>query len=324
MSGAFIATMVRVFAHHDLVLLDSSRATIRRTAAEFYSEVVRRAADVLNAMANGGDRVQQAGYPVQLTPPASGTQLFYEDDSARRHLLATPNGFTNGADDWSPEDLTALLKQQPLAFTPAAALRPVLESWLLPVVASVLGPGEVSYWAQLQPLFQGLDVEMPAVAARDSWILLEARVQRLLLKLGVDATLVQLDAEEVRRQVLEAVRPEGVASALKNIEGDIEARFTELEAIGETELPGLIGAIGKARHGMESTLNALRRVVDRRVSEKESTSMEQVRRIVANLAPGGQSQERALGSASFLARYGPELVDHLIDYTHIAGPQGQD
>ncbi|TFG64591.1 MAG: bacillithiol biosynthesis cysteine-adding enzyme BshC [Gemmatimonadales bacterium] len=324
-SAAFVSTMVQVFANHDLVLVDSSHAAIRQTAAKLYGEIVQRPADVANAMASGGERVRQAGYPIQLNPPEAGLQIFFDEGSARRHVLATPNGFTiGGSDDWSREEFAALINDQPSSFTPAAALRPVLESWLLPVAATVLGPGELSYWAQLEPLFVTLNVWMPAVRDRGSWFLIESRVERLLLKMGVDATLIETNVEELRRRVLEAGRPEGVARALSQLDGDIAARFLELESTGDNELPGLKSAVGKARHGVERVLDDLRRVVDQRVSERESASMEQVRRLVANLAPGGNSQERTLGAASFLAKYGPELVDQLIENSDVAGPQGQD
>lgn len=325
MSGAFMMAMARVFADHDLVLLDSSRPAIRQAAAGLYGEIIRRPADMADAMARGMELVQQAGFPIQLNPPESGMQLFYDDGSARHHVLANPSGFTSGVgNEWSPERLVALLHEQPAAFTPAAALRPVLESWLLPIAVSVLGPGELSYWAQLGPLFQTLNVEMPAVAARDSWLLIESRVDRLLHKLGVDETVVERDSGALRRQILESGRPAGISRALTQLDQEIKTGFANLESAADAELPGLKSAVGKARHGMERVLDDLRRVVDRRVAERESSSVQQLQRLVANLAPAGHAQERMLGAVAFLARHGPDLVDRLVDHADVAGARDQD
>lgn len=325
MSGAFVATMARLFADHDLVLLDSSDPAIRTAAAGLYGEILSRPTDVTDAMTEGREQVRNAGYPIQLTPPESGMQIFFDDGADRQHILATPSGFAGGErNNWSPESLAALLDGQPAAFTPAAALRPVLESWLLPVAATVLGPGELAYWAQLGPLFGKLNVEMPAVAARDSWILVESRIDRLLRKLEVDEAVVEQDGTELRRQVLARGRPEGVSKSLTQLDREIQARFAEFESVGDAELPGLKSAVGKARHGMEKVLDDLHRVVDRRVAEHESTSMDQLDRIVANLTPAGSSQEHTLGAAAFLAKYGPELVDRLVETTHVAASLGQD
>jgi len=252
-------------------------------------------------------------------------QLFHDSGSGRHHVQATPQGFSSGpTEEWSSDELAALLADKPESFTPAAALRPVLESWLLPVAATVLGPGELAYWAQLKPLFEALEVEMPTVVARDSWILIEGRVDRLLGKLGVDANVVERDHGELRSQVIESGRPERVVHALTALESELTTRFEELELVGDSELPGLKSAVGKARHGMTRVLDDLRRVVDRRVTERESTAMDQLQRVMVNLAPGGNSQERALGVSTFLARYGPTLVDSLLETAHVAGPQAQD
>lgn len=325
MSGAFTSAMSRVFAGHELVLLDSSHPAVRQAAGGLYRDLIGRPSDVSSAMARGRDAVQRAGYKIQLNPPETGLQLFYDNGTARRHVLATSDGFTvPGAASWSPAGLTELLDDQPTAFTPAAALRPVLESWLLPVAACVLGPGELAYWAQLRPLFEALHVEMPAVAARDSWLLIENRVDRLLGKLGVDETAVERDSGELRRHVLDAGRPEEVTRALDRLDREVGARISELESSGNAELPGLESAVGKARHGMERVLGDLRRVVDRRVAERESTRLEQLRRVMANLTPDGGSQERTLGAAGFLARHGPRLIEHLTGHGHIAGSRTPD
>ncbi len=325
MSGAFAAAMSRVFADHELVLLDSSHPTVRQAAVGLYHEIVDRPAEVAAAMALGRDAVRRVGYGIQLNPPETGLQLFYDSGSARRHVLATSDGFTvPDVAGWSAAALADLLDDQPAAFTPAAALRPVLESWLLPVAACVLGPGELAYWAQLRPLFQMLNVDMPAVAARDSWLLIENRVDRLLRRLEVNEAVVERDGRELRRHVLDSGRPEGVSVALANLDKDFGARIAELETAADSELPGLKSAVGKARHGVERVLDDLRRVVDRRVAERESTGLEQLRRLMANLVPEGASQERTLGAAGFLARYGPQLVEHLTGHVHVAGPQSQD
>jgi len=327
MSEAFSAAMARLFGAVDLALLDSSRPEVRRVAAGFYADVVTRASDVVGAMAAGKAGVEQAGYAVPLRPPESGLQVFYDSGDAREHVLTSADGFRISAGkQWSDEELQDHLVRNPCAFTPAAALRPVLESWLLPVAASVLGPGELAYWAQLRPLFQAFDVEMPLAAGRDSWFLLEARVDRLLRKLDVDPLVVERGAAELRRRVLAAARPEGVKTSMADLRNEVRARLDELAATADRELPGLRSATGKTLHAVERALDELGRLVDRQVAERESTSLDQARRLTVHLAPGGVAQERGLGAIGYLASYGSRLIDELVgsDSRYVAGMQGQD
>jgi bacillithiol biosynthesis cysteine-adding enzyme BshC len=326
-SGAFISAMAGLFTAHELALVDSSDPELRAVASGLYRDVAARAPEVADAMANGRTMVEQTGYAVQLTPPESGLQLFFDTAAGRAHVLATGAEFgTAGGERWTAESLDSNLESQASSFTPAAALRPVLESWLLPVAASVLGPGELAYWAQLRPLFETLRVEMPLVAARDSWRLVEPRVARLLGKLGVDSELVERGEDELRRQVLEAGRPRRVAQALAELHTGITDRLQQLAGAADEELPGLRSATGKAVSAVEGALEDLGRAVDRQVAERQATALGQARRLTANLAPGGIVQERAVGAASYLGRYGSRLVDRLVatESRYIAGLQGQD
>ncbi|MFQ5528976.1 MAG: bacillithiol biosynthesis cysteine-adding enzyme BshC [Gemmatimonadota bacterium] len=327
MSEAFTAAMVQVFSSVDLALLDSSHPEVRRAANGLYREAARRPEDVIEAMALGRAGVQGAGHRVHLNPPEAGLQVFHDAGTHRKHVLVAADGFgVTGGEEWSGDSFLALLEREPGCFTPAAALRPVLESWLLPVAATVLGPGELAYWAHLQPLFTAFQVEMPTVAPRDSWLIIEARVDRLLDKLGVTPDIVDAGGDELRRRILDGRRPGGVADALADLGGQVGIHLEALAEVGDTELPGLRAAVGKTRHAVERALDDLRRLVDRRVAERESSSLKQARRLLANLAPEGASQERALGVAGYLGRYGSQLVERLAatDSRYIAGPRGQD
>ncbi len=326
-SGAFVSAMAELFASHELALLDSAHPEVRAVANGLYRDVATRAPEIMDAVAKGRTSVEETGYTARLTPPESGLQLFHDSAAGRAHVLATAEGFgTPGGERWTGDLLDSNLEEHPSSFTPAAALRPVLESWLLPVAATVLGPGELAYWAQLNPLFEALQVEMPLVAARDSWCLVEPRVARLLGKLGVDSELVEMGEDELRRQVLDTGRPKGVADALATLNTEITERVERLADVADEELPGLRSATGKTLSSVERALEDLGRVIDRRVAERQATSLEQAGRLTANLAPGGIVQERAVGAASYLGRYGSHLVDRLVatESRYIAGLQGQD
>ena len=326
-AGAFTSAMAELFASSELAFVDSSHPEVRTVASGLYRGLAARASEIVDAMARGRKTVEDAGYTAHLTPPGSGLQLFHDSGVGRAHVLVTGDTFgTPDGQRWSGEMLESHLAEHPLSFTPAAALRPVLESWMLPVAASVLGPGELAYWAQLRPLFATLQVEMPLVAARDSWRLVETRVDRLLGKLGVDSDLVEQGEDALRREVLDAGRPKRVTDALAALHAEIGDQLAHLAEAADEELPGLRSATGKALSAVERSLEDLGRVVDRKVAERQATALEQARRLTANLAPGGTFQERALGAVSYLGRYGPQLVDRLVatESRYVAGLQGQD
>lgn len=323
-AAAFIRGLAGALAGQEIAFLDSSAPAVRRAAADLYRRIFGAPGRVTGAMATGRARLEEAGYSPTLTPPAAGLQVFFDAGAGRRHVLATDDGFDVGDDTHvDVGELRALLDDSPGAFTPAAALRPALESALLPVAATVLGPGEVSYWAQLPPLFAALGVQFPAIHPRDSWLLVEAAVDHLLGKLDVTAAEVAQRGDGLTARWIDGARPPGVAAALERTEADLRASFDRLEEAAAVDLPGLRSAAAKASHGAEKAISELRKTIDAHVAERESIALGQLERLNAHLRPAGHAQERTVAAAQFLGRYGEGLVAALLAASRVAGVEGR-
>lgn len=52
--------------------------------------------------------------------------------------------------------------------SPGAALRPLMQSLMLPVAAAVLGPAERAYWRLTEPIWEKVGLEAPRIVARPS------------------------------------------------------------------------------------------------------------------------------------------------------------
>lgn len=323
--AAFGMALAAALEGFDLAILDSANPAVRAEAAGLYRRVIEAPEATTRAMRIGLRSVREAGYEPSLTPPPDGLQIFHDDGEARRHVLRTAEAeFVAG--DWTPgrDELIGRLERAPDQFTPAAALRPALESRLLPVAATVLGPGEIAYWAQLPPLFEALGIPMPAIMPRDAWVLVEPRVDRLLEKLDLDASTVEREGKGIDDRWIARTRPPGVRDGLAALEHDLAERFEALAAAVDHEMPGLKSAAGKAAHRVRQALEGLKRTVDARVRERESIALAQAARIRAHLIPGGRPQERTVAAAQFLSRHGRALVSDLFEAGRVAGSGEQD
>ena len=78
----------------------------------------------------------------------------------------------------------ALLEAEPERFSPNVVLRPLMQDTLLPTAAYVGGPGEISYFAQINALFPAFGIGAPVVYPRAAFTLVEPAMQRLLDKLA--------------------------------------------------------------------------------------------------------------------------------------------
>lgn len=322
--AAFVQALQAALEGLDVAILDSAHPAVRAGAVHLYRHVVEAPGTVTNAMAAGLRSVREAGYEPALTPPSAGLQIFHDDGEARRHVLRVDGGFQSGDAALGRRELLGRLDEAPDEFTPAAALRPLLESRLLPVAATVLGPGEIGYWAQLRPLFAALDVPMPAILPRDAWVLVEPRVDRLLEKLELDVDTVEREGRGMDDRWVARSRPPAVRDALAGLERGLAGGFEQLEAVVDRELPGLRSAAGKAAHRARQALDDLVKTVDAQVRDRESIALSQAARIRAHLIPDGRPQERMVAAAQFLSRHGRALVRDLLATARVAGPEGQD
>jgi bacillithiol biosynthesis cysteine-adding enzyme BshC len=310
-SGAFREALKSLLAGVDVALFDPSHPEARRASIAFLTSLLRQPETVTAAIASGSARLEEAGYEIQLRPPSDGSQVFYDDGRSRAHLIGEAAGFRHGrAGQWrSTEDWVSLLESDPSRFSPAAATRPLLESVLLPVARTILGPGELAYWAQLGLLFDRMEVPMPETVSRDAWMILEPRVERWLEGIGTDPADLEDGSESVERRLTAEHRPETVDRRLHEFRAELSGGLAELADATRSELPGLDAAFGKADKALQDALTVLEGTIDTRVREARQTSLQRVRRAAALLYPEGRRQERVDSPISFLVRYGQLFLE---------------
>ena len=302
-SAAFAELLASVLGDRGYVWIDSAGPEVRRAAAPFHDRLLSDWDGVIEAEAAGARALQASGFEVPISRVDDALPLFFDKGDGRHRVRR------DGAESralWHRR-----LQTTPEGFSPNVASRPALESYLLPVAATVLGPGEIAYWSQLVPLFDFLDVPLPSIHPRAAWTLVEARTRRILDRTGLSPQDLAPGAESAMARLTREARPEAVERALDRFRGGTERGASALEEAVAEHMPGLRGAAGKMRKGILDAVSELSRQVDRATRERLDVRLGQVRRAGANLFPRRRPQERVLNPFSFLCRYGPGLVERL-------------
>lgn len=311
-SAAFADALVHVLEPRPLAWLDSTARGVRRAAAPLFERALREASDVDRRLADAEERVRSAGYAPQLRHEP-GSALLFVDRAEGRTRVRTDARAAGDAEDGSGEGAPVErwlgeLRERPEAFSPDVAFRPVLESWLLPVGATVLGPSEIAYWAQLPEVFEWAGTPMPRIRPRAAWTVIEDKIGKVLEKVGAEPEDFADGGAELERRVTEAGRPEAVEDALTEGRGAVGRAFEAIEEAVAAALPGIRSAVGAARHEAFRALEGLDDAVEARVREQEEIVLEQIRKAARHLYPAGKPQERVLNPLYYLARYGRDFV----------------
>jgi uncharacterized protein YllA (UPF0747 family) len=107
--------------------------------------------------------------------------------------------------------------------------------------------------------------------------------------------------------------PANTGQSLQELREDVEKRFQQLASAIEADLPGLKASSGKAHKAVVGALNDLERAIESRTREQQTTLVDQVAKAALHLYPEGLPQERVLSPFFFLARYGRDFVEDLME-----------
>ncbi|MER3555282.1 MAG: bacillithiol biosynthesis cysteine-adding enzyme BshC [Meiothermus sp.] len=251
--------------------------------------------------------MRKAGLEPGLGRGEGATNLFLEGTDGVRRLLRFQEGkFSDGDKPYTKEDLLETLHADPSRLTPAAGLRPVLQDTVLPTAGFVVGPGELKYVAELGGVYQLHGLTPPATVRRMGVTVLEAPVERILNKYGLDPWAFQADPEGEFKQVL-AGQDERVQQ-LRGYLARIEAEFEGLQTLLAD--PTLSRPRHRAQVRVRHELERLERKLLDHALRQENTTGAQFARLQRHLAPNGP-QERAYPFLMYLLKHGEIALQRL-------------
>lgn len=323
----FARVMARLFRAEGLILLDPLLPELRQELAGFFERAWALDGDIAAALGRQGERLEGAGYPAPLRPLPGQAALFLYRDGRRTALGRDGDAYRERHGDgrrWTADELARLARTEPDRFSPGAALRPLAQEELLPVLAHVAGPGEVAYLAQLGDLYPLFDLAPPVFHPRISLSLTWPESVAELAGCGLRVTDLAADTGAPAR-CLERLLAErdafGIRRRFAAERERIRAHYGRLVAeLGEADasLAGL-GAenLGRLLHQVDY----LERKAWQHLKRRHRPLVAAVRRAENLLFPWGRLQEQVLNVVPWLCRRGWDLAAHLLQAPLVAEHQ---
>lgn len=182
-SHSMIQLMASLFAGTGMVFVEPK--LFRPLAIPFFEKELKECQAIQSILMETTDRLVQAGGN-PIIKVGGATNLFLVDEHHKRQkLLFNGKQFSAGKENFTLDELLDKVRKDPQSFSCNVAVRPVLQSTLLPVIAYVGGPSEVDYHRQLGDyhLFHG--VEMPRIVPRLSATFIHANAATILASSGL-------------------------------------------------------------------------------------------------------------------------------------------
>ncbi|HET7180619.1 MAG TPA: bacillithiol biosynthesis cysteine-adding enzyme BshC [Candidatus Limnocylindrales bacterium] len=181
LSDCFGRFLAAAFADDGLVVVDPSDGRLRELGMPRLAAELDYPAPSATAARTPTEWLEGQGYPPQVALRADRLGLFH-GETARFRLRASELGcqmsFGTAPVAWSAARAT--FEATPREFSPNVVLRPIYQDALFPTAAYVGGPSEISYFAQLAPVYARFGLPMPVIYPRKSVTLVNARAEREL------------------------------------------------------------------------------------------------------------------------------------------------
>ncbi len=314
---AFAKFISRVFAEHGLIVLDASSRECHALGAEVLRKAITSADELQAALLERDKLLAARGYHSQVLVTAESGLLFLIDaeSGARLPLKRTADGWLAGKKVYSETALLEILETEPERLSPNALLRPVFQDAILPTSAYIGGPAEIAYFAQSEVLYERILERTTPVLPRLSATLIEPAVAELLAQHELSLTdVISLRPEEL------AVRLGARAMPVENkrkLAAAGNALDVELQALTEY-LHSLDAGLGRsadvAASKMRYQMNRLRRLSANYQLQREASLRRHADALALAVFPDGHLQERLIGAAWFLSRYGEGLASVLVEH----------
>lgn len=303
---AFVASLSWLLSEPSLLFADAARREEKPALVPLATRLVRERAEVRRILEARAADLSAAGHPPQVVSEPGALPLFALA-GGERLLLRERDGALElkgrEGERFAPDEVVARFEAGEWLPSFAALSRPLAASLLYPVAATVLGPAELAYWAQMLPLFDWAGIVPPVLVPRPMAAPLHASERRTLEKLGLglgdlfagtDALLAARGAarEGALLHDLAAVRDAALAGL-----ADLAPRLSGVET-------GLGRPLEATRENVRFTLDKLIERTRAAAGRANETEARQLRRLATSLAPGGRPAERVYGPLPWLLRHG--------------------
>jgi bacillithiol biosynthesis cysteine-adding enzyme BshC len=310
-ASAFGKLFAGLFASHGLILLDPLDPRLHRLAEPIYRQAAEDRNHLNEALLARDKELARAGFAAQVKVTGRSTALFFMGNHGREAIRSNGAQFQADSKTWSLEELANAISQSPESFSPNALLRPVVQDYLLPTVAYIGGPSEISYFAQSDVFYGKLLGREPVFLSRAGFTLVDSKAQRLLEQYGMTVDDVWAGSQTVRRKL-------GAANLPANLGGKLERDAKQIHKL----LQSWDAPIAKIDPTLKTTIEKAQRKISyqtEKLRQKAGWARDNKTKVLAGhaeflsnlLYPNKALQSRELCFLPLLARWGMEGLDAL-------------
>jgi bacillithiol biosynthesis cysteine-adding enzyme BshC len=307
---AFASWIARLFGERGLVLVNPNDPRLKQHLAPVFVreiETFPRSSQLVISRSAG----LEEKYHAQIKAKSLNLFMFHKGGRYLIEPRDTDFSLKGTRAFFSREEIARIAREEPELLSPNVILRPLCQDVLLPTAAYVAGPSEIAYFAQLQPVYEDLQVTEPVVYPRASISIVQSATARAMDRYNLEVGAFFGDLSRVTAAVVEQISEIQLEPLFGDTQQQIKDSLGELR-FGLNEIdPTLLGALENTVGKIESQLNVLKEKALAAQKRRNETAVKQIERAASCLIPEGILQERQVNPLYYMNKLGPDFLSWL-------------
>lgn len=314
---SFRELMINFFDDYGLVVFNPLDARAKRLLIPVFKKAIAEYAEQSLALVERSAELEEVYHAQVKVKPIN---MFYLEENERLLIEPTDSGelrLKGKRKKISFEDMLNQIEFTPEKFSPNVLLRPICQDYLFSTGFYIGGPGEISYFAQVNPLYEIYDIEEPFIYPRASVTIVEQGVNQVLNKHSFTYTDVFSEEEELIKKIVKASSEINLESLFAKSSEEISKIFLEISE-KLTSIDKTLGDLSeKSKQRIDQAMDYLKNKASESEKRKYDTSIRQLTKVRNILFPNGSLQEREINFIYFVNKYGMDFMKWLYNELEI-------
>lgn len=308
--SAFARMMNVLFKDHGVILIDPSDHEIKRLLVPVFERELNTSPKLCESIITTSVELEKH-YDLQVKPKVinmfflhNGNRLLIEPRDGGKYALR------NSKRRFENEELMNLLQESPELFSPNVVLRPICQDYLLPTVAYVGGPGEISYFAQFKPVYQHYGITMPVIFPRASVTIIENKISKFMNNFNVKLEDI-FHHNFLVSKVVDKLSEVKIEDEISKYTDEMNKIFYDMRNMTVKVDQTLLNVVDNMKEKTKQNFEQFKNKLINAQAKKSETTTTQIDKVTNNIYPNHNLQERVINITYFLNKYDEAFMKKL-------------
>lgn len=302
-----------LFKDYGLILVDPSDSRLKKLGRSVFEKEIMNPVASSNLVKKVGEQLQQFGYPLKINLTGNCLNLFYIDEQQRQTIFIINDHFQiqKSKKRFNRNQMIKELDKGPEKFSPNVVTRPLFQDVLFPTIAYIAGPNELSYHAQLLPVYRFFEIPPPILYPRCSVSIIEKKFAKLFDKYTITPNDIMLGADQLLRLIISRRLSPSIQEKLESLSKSIETQFAMLQNEIKHFDASLCAYIENSHNRIQNHIKNIEKKMIQSYKRRHSIMEQQVHQLCDNFFPESVLQERKINILPYIFKYNPEFISRL-------------